>query len=92
MCSEALAKHKTKIKKSELTRVKVERASINRSNAKEQLNTHTGDDSPENFLLLVKSIQTLIKRHNWLDASDNGMKIAFETMNRASLDNPLDQW
>ena len=61
---------------------------------KEQLNIRTGDDSPENYLLLVKSIGTLIKRYNWFDVTTNndGVKLAFETMNRALLDNPLDQW
>ena len=94
MPSEAPIKHTTKIKRPELTYIKVECASVNGNNAKEQLNMHTGDDSPENYMLLVKSIQTLIKRHSWFDTADNdkGIKLAFETTNRALLDDPLDKW
>ena len=55
MCSEAPIKH-TKIKRSELTHIKVECTSINRNNVKEQLNMHAGDNSLENYLLLVKHV------------------------------------
>ena len=48
MSSEAPIKHTTKIKRSELTHIKVECTSVNGNNVKEQLNMHTGDESPEN--------------------------------------------
>ena len=53
-----------------------------------------GDDTPENYLLLLRTMQTLIKRYNWFDTTENtnGIKLAFETMNRALLDNPLTLW
>ena len=91
--SEAPIKYTTKIKRSELTYIKVECKSINGNNVKEKLNMHAGDDSLENYLSLVKSIHTLIKWYNWFDINENinGLQLTFETMNRALLDNPLDK-
>ena len=94
MYSEAPIKYNTTIKKADLSYIKVECKSVNGNKVKEELNKHIDDDSPENYLLLVKSIKTLIKRYKWFDITENndGIKLAFETMNRALLNNPLDQW
>ena len=42
--------------------------------------------------MLLKGIKTLINRHTWFHTSsdNNGVKLVFETMNRALLGDPLE--
>ena len=51
-------------------------------------------DPKEAYIMLLKGIKTLVSRCEWFDTSSdkNGVKLAFETISRTLLDNPLELW
>ena len=91
---EAPIKCSAEIKKTELPCTKTERTIMNSNSAKEQLNMFADEDPKEACIMLLKGIKTLKNRYKWFDTSTDigGIKLAFETMTRALLDNPLELW
>ena len=92
--NETPIKHSTEVKKTELSYTKTQCTSMNGNPAKEQLNMLADSDPKEAYIMLLKGIKTLTNRHKWFGTSsdNNRVKLAFETMGRALLENPLELW
>ena len=87
-------KYKSSVKKSDLSCIKVVCKSVSRHDVEEEVPKFSGEESNESYLLTMKSIKTLAKRYQWFDVNkcSEGVKWAFETVNRALIDEPLDAW
>ena len=92
--NEVPIKHHTKFKETDLKHVSIKCTSASGEAVKEDAPTYNGRDSAEVFMFVVDSLKTIVTRCNWFNSSmsPNGIAIAFETIDRATMGGALTVW
>eukprot|EP00957_Ditylum_brightwellii_P057678 4373416-Ditylum_brightwellii.AAC.1 len=71
---------------------KVQCTSASRATVKEEVPKFLEKELIEQYLLYIKTINTLAKQYIWWTSAANGAPLAFKTVNRMLLDSTQDTW